>query len=359
MASAATPTAVAAPQSALDRHLPARWKARSNAAAAKVSIDSPAKQAVARALDPDDFECGPTDFDAYIGQLLAGLNQKQLEFLLTSGVLNFPTFDALLFGTAGDRRYALREEGHDLTKTFRDLRRFWDIQSSDIQLIAMHGDVLQDKARLVRLLTVFYGLSRAEAVDYAAFIVRTVAAIPELQDGQNPIFTLNAFAFTTEDETDPFLSRIPDKIVFGDGIIDALQAMGIGDVGPEAVLAHEFAHHVQFEKNLFDSPLEGAEATRRTELMADAMGTYYLTHKRGLALNTRRVLEAEKTFFEVGDCAFADPGHHGTPLQRERASKWGADLAASQQKQGHILPALVVARKFERVLPQIVAPDAS
>ena len=35
----------------------------------------------------------------------------------------------------------------------------------------------------------------------------------------------------------------------------------------------EFGHHVQFEDGLFNSPLTGAEATRRTELMADAFGT--------------------------------------------------------------------------------------
>jgi hypothetical protein len=92
--------------------------------------------------------------------------------------------------------------------------------------------------------------------------------------------------------------------------------------------------------------------------MADAMGTYYVTHARGLALNARRVLEAEKTFYEVGDCAFDNPGHHGTPLQRLRASAWGAELAEGEQKQGHILPALVVANRFDRVLPRLVAPDA-
>jgi hypothetical protein len=225
--------------------------------------------------------------------------------------------------------------------------------------MAMHGrGVLQDKARLVRLLTVVFGLTDAQAGPYADTVIATVARIPQLQGGDNPIFTLNAFAFSGEEESDPLFHSLPDKLIFGDGILDALAFMGISDVGPRAVLGHEFGHHVQFEDDLFSSPLTGPEATRRTELMADAFGTYFVTHSRGLALNAKRVLQAEKSFYEVGDCAFDNPGHHGTPNQRLHASQWGADLAASAQKQGHILPSLTVAQKFDAALPGLVAPDA-
>jgi hypothetical protein len=185
-----------------------------------------------------------------------------------------------------------------------------------------------------------------------------VASIPELRGGDNPIFTLNAYAYTGEDETDPLFASIPDKIVFGDGILDFFEYAGLADVGPRVVMAHEFAHHVQFENDLFDSPLTGPEATRRTELMADAMASYFATHSRGLALNAKRVLQAQQAFAEVGDCAFTSPGHHGTPLQRARASQWGADLASGAKKQGKVLPSLTVAQLFEAALPGLVAPDA-
>ncbi len=352
-----SPSRTPSAQDRLEDRLPARWQARLDAAARRTGMEFPASDAVARAIDPDDHECGPTAFDAYIDGLLTGLSDEEFFFLLLSGVLVFPTYDALFFGDEDDRRYDLRRDARDITRTFRDARRFWDVPSADIELMAMNGDVLTDRARLVRLLTVVFGFPRADAVEYAAFVVEYVDSVPEFRGGDNPLFTLNAFAFTAEGE-DGFFGSLPDKIVMGEGVIDALHAMGIGDVGPESVLAHEFAHHVQFEQDLFDSPLEGAEATRRTELMADAMGTYHLTHKRGLALNARRVLEAEQTFYAVGDCGFADPGHHGTPLQRLRASAWGADLAADQQKQGHVLPSLVVASRFDRALPRLVAPDA-
>ena len=177
--------------------------------------------------------------------------------------------------------------------------------------------------------------------------------------GNNPLFTLNAFAFSAEGDPDPLVQGLPDKLIFGDGIVDALNALGIGDVGPRAVMGHEFGHHVQFEDGLFDSPLTGAEATRRTELMADAMGTYFAVHARGLALNAKRVLDAEQAFFEVGDCQFASPGHHGTPLQRLRAATWGAGVANAARPQGHVLPSLTFAATFEQQLPILVAPDAA
>ena len=353
-------TSATAPRS--DVRLPANWQALRSAAAAKVGLEaSPATQAVGRVLNPGDYACGPTDLDTYVDNVLSGLSNAQLQFLFSSGVLDFPTYDALFFGTTADPRYALTQDyRQELTHSFRDAKKFWDIQSGDIQLMAMHGDgVLRDPARLTRLLNVVYGLSEKEAGDYARQVVDAVAQIPALKGGNNPIFTLNAFAFSGEGDPDPLVSSLPDKLIFGDGILDALEYMKIGDVGPRAVLGHEFGHHVQYEDNLFESPLTGPEATRRTELMADAFGTYFATHSRGLALNAKRVLQAEKTFYEVGDCAFDNAGHHGTPNQRVRASQWGANLADSAQKQGHILPSLSVAASFDKALPELVRPDAS
>jgi len=71
------------------------------------------------------------------------------------------------------------------------------------------------------------------------------------------------------------------------------------------------------------------------------------------------VLDTEKTFYEVGDCAFNDPGHHGTPNQRMRTSTWAADLANAARPQGPILPSLTFAALFEAKLPELVAPDAA
>lgn len=321
---------------------------------------SPARGIVDRLINPDEHVCGPTDLDVYLAGLRAELTEADLAFLDQSPALDIPTVDALLFGTAADPDYAVRADYRRLlTKTFRDAQRFWDIDSDDIQLAGMHGDMLQDTFRVSRVLRVAFGRTADEARAEAQEIADTVADSPGLDGGNNPLFTLNAFAFSAEVNPNPLVADVPDKIVFGDGMLDALEFMGIGNVGSRVVLAHEFGHHVQFEDGLLDSALPAPEAARRVELMADTFGTYFATHARGLTLNAKRVLQAERAFFAVGDCAFDKPAHHGTPRQREQASSWAASLANSARPQGHILPSLALAAQFEAQLPRLVAPDTA
>ena len=333
--------------------------AEADATAARFGIEASfAHRTLDQAINPGDYQCADTDLNAYVDSLINGFSDSEWNFLIRhTEMLDLPTYDALLHGSTSDPRYALRADyRQSLTQTFRDVKGFWDIQSGDIQLHAMHGSMMQDADRVARVYREVYGLSPAAAAARAQDVANAVST--GFDGGNNALFTLNAFAFTAEGDPDPLVAGVPDKLIFGDGILDALQYMGIGDIGPRAVMGHEFGHHVQYEDNLFDSPLTGAEATRRTELMADAFGTYFATHARGLALNVKRVLQVEKSFYEVGDCAFADPGHHGTPNQRLRASTWAAGVAAAARPQGKILPSLTFAGLFDDELPEIVAPDA-
>jgi hypothetical protein len=120
-------------------------------------------------------------------------------------------------------------------------------------------------------------------------------------------------------------------------------------------MSHEFAHHIQIELGTFETgPADPAEATRRTELMADAMATYHGVHKKGLTLNRKRAADALFSFSSIGDCLFDSPAHHGTPLQRERASAWGADLAAAARPRSHVLPAETVIAGFDAALAEIL-----
>lgn len=351
--------AVAAAPTALQVHLPAGWARRLDAVSARTGVHSPTTEALQQALDPGDYECAPTRLTTYVDRLLRGLDRSELEFLLLSGALLLPAFEALLIGAPGDPRFALPEEyAESQRRAFEDLREFWDVPSADIQLLAMRGGgVLADPARLTRLLVEVFGLSRPEASRYARFVVDGVAAIPELRAGRNPIFTLNAVAYTGEGNPDPFFSSIPDRIVMGEGLFRFFEYLGDDRVGAQVVLAHEFGHHVQFERGVFDDALFEPEATRRTELMADALATYFGAHKRGLSLNAKRVAAAEQAFYVVGDCDFDSPGHHGTPAQRARAAEWGAVLADARPR-GHVLPSAAVIRRFDAALPRLVAPDA-
>jgi len=345
LSTAATATAVASPAAApTHRHL----------------VHNPAQAALAQAVDPS--ECGPTLLDDYLDGLFAGLTAEQFNFLVAhqDTLFNVPTYDALFFGTTGDPDYALDAHAHQIQNTFRDLRRFWDIQSADIQLMAMHGDVLLDADRIARTLTAMVATDSIDPMTPAEIQAEatTVAAFMQGQGDfyNNPLWTFNAFAFSGEGESDPFVASLPDKLIMGDGIIEAYDAIGLGDVGVRVIMAHEFGHHVQYELGVFDTgPTDPVAATRRTELMADAMAGYFGTHKQGLALNKKRVADALLSFYTVGDCAFDDPGHHGTPLQRQRAADWGADLAAAAKPKSYVVPPATFVQLFDAALPQIIS----
>jgi len=126
---------------------------------------------------------------------------------------------------------------------------------------------------------------------------------------------------------------------------------------------HEFAHHIQYENGYFEDEYattgSAAEQTRYTELMADAMSAYFLTHKRGLALNEKRVAQFLEVFYQIGDCGFTSSGHHGTPNQRMAAAQFGFDLAKEALKQGQILTSEQVYQRFLAAYPSIIAPDAN
>ena len=323
-------------------------------------VEIPAEAAVAQAVAPS--ECATTLLDDYVDQLIGAMTLEQLTFLIEhqNTLLSVPTYDALFFGSQGDPDYALESHARQITNTFRDLQRFWDIDSTDIQLMAMHGDVLLDANRIAATLTAMVATGEADPMTPAEIQAEAEEVATFMQEQgdfyNNPLWTLNAFAFSGEGESDPFIASLPDKLVMGDGIIEAYEAIGLGDVGVRVIMAHEFAHHVQFELGVFDTgPTDPAEATRRTELMADAMASYFGTHKKGLALNSKRVADALLSFYTVGDCAFDNPGHHGTPLQRQRAADWGADLAAAAKPRSYVLPAETFVELFEAALPGIIS----
>jgi hypothetical protein len=256
-----------------------------------------------------------------------------------------PSYEALIFQTKATPQYFgyNGEYNQRMRKTERDVKRFWDIESDDIQVLAMHGTVLADPSRTVPTYTsdLFLGLSEATAQTWASEVRNVMLTEPLVNGGNHPLFTFNAFAISA-----PELG-IPDKIVMGDGILDGYKAVGFDDVALPAVFAHEFAHHIQFQRGYFEelppgsdpSTVDDAELTRYTELMADALAAYYLTHSRGASMNRKRVEQFLQVFFQIGDCAFTSPGHHGTPIQRMRAAQFGFDVADRAHKQGHILTA--------------------
>jgi hypothetical protein len=359
----ATATATATP-SQVDQLVAQLPALREQAAATRARLgldDSPLREATLNAIDPTQYECS-TAQPPVVTAITAGIENWTFDQRLAALyvlLFDLPMTEAVYFPTPGPYTFGARGDyTTKATHTFRDLRNFWDIKSDDIQLVPAHGRMLLDTARVTKVFTTFYGFPQTTSLNTADFIKAQVNTAT-FNYGDTPLFTFNAYANSMEGQTLPGIGAVPDRIVLGDGVLDGFAQVGLGDVTAQAILAHEFGHHVQFEDGLFASPLTGPEATRRTELMADAFGSYFLTHARGAAMNLKRVQEFGQTFYQVGDCGFTAAGHHGTPNQRLRTVLWACDIADSARPQGHILPSLSFDALFEQALPQLVAPDAT
>jgi hypothetical protein len=264
-------------------------------------------------------------------------------------------YEALYFGTAATPQYFgyKGEHTHTMVKAERDLKNFWDINSANIEVIGMHGNMLQDTLRVAATYRLVFGLPPATAAAFARSVRTNVLQSTKLNGGDHALFSFNAFAIS-------FGANGPDKIVMGDAILAGYDKLGFGDVAPQGIFAHEFAHHIQFDNDYFDDPeagLTAPEQTRYTELMADAMAAYYLTHARGAAMNQKRVAQFLEVFYQIGDCGFTSSGHHGTPNQRMRAAEFGFRIASEAQKQGHIMSTEAFHALFVAEYPRFVAPD--
>lgn len=313
------------------------------------------RQLVRNAMAITPTQCDPnTPVSQWLDLQLADWDDAVILPAIITGMLDFPTYDALLFENSSANQYfgINGEYTQRLTKTFKDLKRFWNIQSDGIVMVGLHGAMLRDRNKLIRIAMALFGDDQATAEFRADLILDLIATVPQYRNGDHPIFTFNAFAQPSF--VYPPVGLIPDKIVMGDGIMDAYTAIGYGDVAPQAILAHEFGHHIQFQLNLFGN-VSSPEATRRTELMADAYAAYYLTHARGVSMQWKRVKQFLQVFFNIGDCAFTSDNHHGTPTQRMAAAEWGYSVANNAQKQGHILTAEAFTALFEAKLPALVA----
>ncbi len=320
----------------------------------KLELHPEYRDIILKTLKLEESSCNDnTASSQWLDQQLADWNSTIINYVLTTAMLDLPTYDALLFenSSANQKFGAEGQYTQRLTKAFKDLKRFWNIQAENIVLAPMHGTMLTDRAKLLRTYKAAFGLDDPSANYYADFVLAIVDAYPQLRGGNHPMFSFNAFAQSTF--SFPPYGVIPDKIIMGDGIMDAFAATGYADVAPQAILAHEFGHHIQFDLNLFGNA-SGPEATRRTELMADAYAAYYLSHARGASMQWKRVQLFLNVFFNIGDCSFTSDGHHGTPTQRMAAARWGYDVANKAQKQGHILTAQEFTRQFEAQLPKLI-----
>jgi hypothetical protein len=311
-----------------------------------------------RTINPDQYVC--SDATPVIRLLNAELSntiktEQTIFFTMYDRLADvIPTYEALFFQSSATPQsfgYA-GAFTQVMAKVERDVKSFWDIPAQDIQVVAMHGTMLADAARTYQTYRLL-GFKDKTAVEYSVAVRDALLASQTMNGGNYAFWTFNAVSYRHP--------AVGKKIVMGDGILESFATLGFADVAPQAIFAHEYAHQIQYEKNYFAdvATLDGPEQTRYTELMADAMSAYFLTHARGEALNKFRVQEFLDVFYQIGDCAFDNDGHHGTPNQRFRAAQLGFNIADQYQQQGHILTAQEFRDAFVAEYPTIVAPDAT
>ena len=337
--------------------LPASYQLRLKKSADKLLLTHPQYRNVARqalALEPTDCNSA-TPIRQWLGNETRDWNDDAIFFASVTGILDFPFLYTLYFENSPANQYfgVKGEYSQTINKTFKDLKRFWNIQTNGMIVVGMHGNMLTDREKIIRIDKLVYGDSQETAEFWADLILSLMNDFPQYRKGDHPIFTFNAFAVPRTELAAP-VGIIPNKIAMGDGIMDGYRKLGFGDVGPQAILAHEFGHQVQFQLGLYGGQ-SGPEATRNNELMADAYSAYYLSHARGASMQWKRVQQFLNVFFNIGDCSFDSDGHHGTPAERMAAAQWGYTVANKAQKQGHILTSQQFAALFSKQLPVLVA----
>ncbi len=94
----------------------------------------------------------------------------------------------------------------------------------------------------------------------------------------------------------------------------------VGDFAVAYIVAHEYGHQIQDELGLFDQ----GHSTKSLELQADCYAaTWAKSADEAQKLDEGDVQEAMDAALAVGDFDPSNPGHHGTPEEREQAWQTG------------------------------------
>ncbi|KAL9178971.1 hypothetical protein ACHAXT_011944 [Thalassiosira profunda] len=215
----------------------------------------------------------------------------------------------------------------------QEAQEFWAASGvdDDIQVLCAHGTDLADRhEKLIPTLEEMFGASYSDEYTIFEHATDIQELIERLPGGYGfPLLTFNAFATDEVDEgTAP-------SILLGDGYFAFQDAVGLSSEGPEYALTHERAHHLQFTLDAQEDGA-GSQDARRHELMADALAAYFLAHNGGGDMAADEIANVHAIAYSVGDCEVANDGHHGTPLQRRCATRWGADLAGSQEDEENL-----------------------
>jgi len=345
------------------------------------------KELKAQFLSParkEDEPCPSTPLNDWAMREFEAIGNETLSLLSYYQVFELATYYGVHFRKTSDLNEYFYHDGsrtNEFEALHRDAKAFWDIPSSDILLLGMHGRQLDD----LDVLTDIYSDLEFESPQDSALFVHNL--INTTIGFDHPLLTFNAFAASPkedqyDDDTidDQLISQykeLLDRIMIGEGILKAFDTLGYGETTPGYLYAHEFGHHIQFERDLL-----GINATliqsnpfdvREIELLADAFAGYFLAHPKGGNFNTSMVHELLQDAFVIGDCVFnatENTGSHGSPNQRERATMFGTKKATTFKSTKKVrgskvnpvsskLSSTAFIELFYDALPDIIGPSAA
>jgi len=323
-------------------------------------VDMPVYNPNPDLAEVDSVACNQPPLRLWLLREYFNWGSEEIVYLVAGGELlvdQLTLFHALFFeNSPANQSFGPNGQYTDqINKSATDIKHFWGSTELDnIVLVATHGSILQDRDKVVATFkSPAYGYSDEKANAYADSVATLFNMYPQFLNGNHPAFAFNQLA--VPDTTFAGFGRIPAKIIVGDGVLRGFETLGYGDIAPEAILAHEYAHHIQYKWGVLIRGMQLIPKTaRRIELMADAYAAYYLSHPRGAAIQGENVQRFLELFFNLGDCEFKYPSHHGTPTQRKAAAQWGYKLATDAHQQGRILPAQELARLFDAALENII-----
>ena len=157
------------------------------------------------------------------------------------------------------------------------------------------------------------------------------AAFNKIMANIDRLFGVNPAFFIFNDQSSPNAFATPQifdphyrdgSVMFGYQLFSSqVQQTGPVNFTVAAIMAHEFAHILQFKLGE-DLP------TQAKELEADYMAGWYIGNS-GDAWQGQISSQALRAFYSLGDFAFNSPTHHGTPDERTRAVEAGIRDARS------------------------------
>lgn len=338
-----------------------------NAVSAKASISSklqgitPPKLKINLPVNALDYsprnvvvasECGSTPFNSVISaSVQSNLDQLGSDWYDLYAEMNF------LYTITDESKQYFGDQGqytNYMKKVTRTLEKFWNMRG-EVSVRGQHNATLNDKQTIIDILNFWYVVQPGEP-EFLADLFVDFINVESTFLVETPLLSFDGFAIALDGQLGQ-----GDLIVIGDGLVELASEAGVQDkVVWAGIMAHEWGHQLQFNnRGNWTYPgvdlSDPAEDTRSTELEADFFTGYYLTHKRGGTYNWKGVNDFLELFFNIGDCGFTSPGHHGTPIQRLEAARQGFLMAQSEQKKGKISNAQTVHDTFISKLPGIIA----